>query len=177
MSALQEHYQYLYDHTDYGQSSENKCASIRYLPVYEPHIAYANVLELGCGTGDAVLRLRQLGYDALGIDWINPTNEFCARGDFTGMRSFSGLSMTILCIDVLEYIPEEQLHRVLASLGHTPDIQFICSVQNLEGQGNDELRFTVKPLDWWIRLFRNHFGSVFMLTPDDEQERKIFACQ
>lgn len=99
-------FQKIYETTDwYGNAHQNRCPSVRLLPLYEKYLGKINV-ELGCGRGHLVQKLRIKGYVCEGYDQINLGNGMHVA-DITKELKISG--DTVICIDCIEHIEDSDL--------------------------------------------------------------------
>jgi SAM-dependent methyltransferase len=126
------------------------------------------VLDIGCGDGALVQRLRQMGFDAVGIDRNDPQNTHC-----------------IQCA-LEDYEPEKPFDVVAArlSLHHTEDIA--QALQRVNGFLNDDGIFLLQEFAWevldldtigWVRHSIDRPGPAPMTidfqtgTPDEILQR------
>lgn len=89
----------------YGNADQNRCPSVRLLPFYEKYLGDSNI-ELGCGRGHLVQRLRAKGYKCKGFDQINLENGMHVA-DITKELKISG--DVVICIDCIEHIYDSDL--------------------------------------------------------------------
>lgn len=119
----------------------------------------ASIIELGCGTARAGLKLHELGYRVRLLDLTDAGLEPRARevlgggmitaplwGDWWGQYDFG------FCCDVMEHVPPEYTMLVVDRiLGHCRAAFFhICLVPDGFGRVIGEpLHLTVMPFVWW----------------------------
>lgn len=114
------------------------------------------VIDFGCGTGRAALRLAERGLPVLLSDFADNCRDQEALAlpflEWDLTKPFPGRAPYGICTDVLEHIPTSDVDAVLAnlieatprlflSIGTTPDV---CG--DLIEQ---ELHLTVRPHAWW----------------------------
>lgn len=117
----------------YRATSPGEAVVDEFLRIAEPD---GLVIDFGCGTGRAGLKIAQAGLPVFLIDFADNARDFAAQGlpflchDLTRPVPVSGA--TGLCTDVMEHIPGEDIDRVLTnifaatprvffSIGTTPD--------------------------------------------------------
>jgi len=100
--------------SDYGRVSKNHCPGIRLYPHYKDYLK-SPVLDVGSGTGETVLFLRERKYDAYGLDWIEPSNEYCKKADITLKADWRKYN-TITCFDVIEHIDNAKVTGLFTNM-------------------------------------------------------------
>lgn len=136
------------------------------------------VIDFGCGTGRALNRFRELGYDILGVD-ITPN---CLDGNIFAPLCISPLWALPenvkgdfgYCTDVMEHIPPEYVQTVVENIMNAVDRAFfqIALVDDVCGQLiGQKLHLTVQPYQWWHNLFER-LG--FEVEGRDEGNTAIF---
>lgn len=154
-------YEKLYKTTRYGKASEDCCPGVRLFPHYAPYLK-SPVIDLGCGTGDAVRLLREKGFLASGIDWIDYDPDM-AVGDICSVDM--GRFETALCIDVFEHLPDEKVFKILEM---TKNKIFIVSVhigQSVMDGHPEDLHINIKPFEEWEKLI----GGKLIYEPHNKQ--------
>ena len=115
------------------------------------------VLDVGCGTGFLVAKLRRGGVEAWGMDWTGAAGKLIPDwyiiGDATQRYPFADQSFdVVISTDVFEHLPPDSIDQtrdemlrvgkvVLASIGFTPEHVFA-------GEKMDT-HLTVRPRHWW----------------------------
>lgn len=128
-----------------------------------------SILDYGCGRGDAYRAPHRL-HAQLGLKWFNVTmydpaftaNAAQPRGKFDG----------VLCSDVLEHIPEEDVDEFIENLfGYAKKFVWasVCCrpAAKTFPDGVTNLHVTLHPLDWWADRFevaQAKYGIDFHLT-------------
>lgn len=124
------------------------------------------VLDFGCGTGRAALRIREAGLDVLAIDFADNCRDHEAlelpflEWDLT--RPLPARAHYGFCTDVMEHIPAQDTETVLANLFEAaPRVFFqidtepdVCGA--LIGQS---LHINIRPHDEWAALL-GKFGAL-----------------
>lgn len=135
------------------------------------------VLDAGCGTGRAAMKLKANGLNAIGLDFVDarePASKELAFMDVClweakGIPKFDW----IFCCDVLEHIPTEHVDAVLDNLARATVKGGLLQIAMFhDGYGkyiNDVLHLTVESANWWEKkikprwrikmsaIARNHF--------------------
>lgn len=126
-----------------------------------------SLLDYGCGRGDAYRAPHRLHTD-LGLKWHNvtlydpafPANATEPKGKFDG----------VLCSDVLEHIPEEDVDEFVMNLFHYAKKFVWASVCCRPAKKNFidteiNVHVTLHPLEWWNDVFVRHAAGLdFHLT-------------
>jgi SAM-dependent methyltransferase len=131
----------------------------------DDELVWGTVLDWGCAKGYLVHALRQLGIDAYGFDISEYAVDNCHPRVkdyvFNSEVQLEDEYDTIICKDVMEHVPEEEVPTILRK------IKSYCRYQALfiiPLGDNDKFRIreyeidvthvTKKDEDWWIDKFR-----------------------
>lgn len=131
------------------------------------NIVYGKVLDYGCAKGYLVHALRQLGVDAWGFDISDyavenahpPVKEYINNPNQPKLFDF------IICKDVMEHVPEEQIPLVLKDMQNKlsvlGEIIFVIplgdnNIFRIREYELDVTHVTKKDEDWWINTFREN---------------------
>lgn len=125
------------------------------------------LIDFGCGTGRTSQIMKGLGYSVVGVDHAKNCLDRNVDIDFVEAclwdlpESLSGDYG--LCTDVMEHIPEEKVSDVLESIKRSVPICFFCIDDEVDLMGDaigERLHLTIKPMSWWYKKLRSHFGYV-----------------
>jgi SAM-dependent methyltransferase/uncharacterized Rossmann fold enzyme len=154
-----EKYQLLWALGDYRGRSFGEEIVEKFLDVASP---VGRVVDFGCGTGRAALRLAEQGYDVTAIDFCDNARDKEAIGlrfiqwDLT--RPIPVKGDVGYCTDVMEHIPPEDVDTVIANiLASTPRAFFqIATFPDVHGSTiGQTLHLTVQDHEWWAAKFDN----------------------
>lgn len=116
------------------------------------------LLDYGCGSGNAYLedRIHKRFFGGVMPTLYDPASAaFAARpkGRFDG----------VICSDVLEHVPEDELPAVVDDLARY-SIKFVfasvcCRPAKKSFPDGTNLHVTVRPFRWWCDLFARRFPS------------------
>lgn len=132
------------------------------------------VLDFGCGPGRSALLLLKAG---LNVHLVDITEEALDAEIFLH-RMKSSIRFTesclwdlpadlepaqwILCMDVLEHIPEERLDSVLSQISSRMEKGGLLSIHLIEDQFGrtigENLHLTIQSADWWKRKISQFFS-------------------
>jgi cyclopropane fatty-acyl-phospholipid synthase-like methyltransferase len=111
------------------------------------------ILDLGCGKGTYSVILEGMGYDVMATDIIDRDlvnfENYYISTDYKYRKVES-----IMCLDVLEHIPEEEVPTMLKAMYESCEQAFITISHykaHNKGPNGEELHLTVKPPLWWER--------------------------
>lgn len=148
-------YQTIYDQNAwYGNADEDRCPGVRLLPDYQDWLV-GPVIDLGCGRGHVVQKLREAGMQAEGIDQIicNPDMRV---GDITRPIDDIGSFKSAVCMDCIEHLYEDQVVGLFENMQRTERQAF--SIHNGESTGTgQELHVNRKDFIDWTKLIREYF--------------------
>lgn len=136
------------------------------------NIANGKVLDYGCAKGYLVHALRQLGTDAWGYD----ISEYAVENAHPPVKDYINSPIQpdtfnfVICKDVMEHIPEEQIPTALADMkskmARGSLVLFVIPL----GDNNtfrireyelDVTHVTKKDEDWWVNTFRDNGLTVY----------------
>lgn len=139
---------------------------------------YGNVLDVGCGDGLLVQALCAKGIDARGLDVSNlavdVANSRClgrfSQGSVLSLPHAQRSVDTVICINLLEHIVEEDVSRALAEVARVARHTVYLRI-TLQSDGASKRR-TLESREWWEqRCFeaglRRH-PRLFQVIPFDE---------
>ena len=187
MAALSERekYERLWEVDDYRLRSPGLKQVDHFLTVCAPE-KHETILDVGCGTGKATHKLRELGYEAYGVDLAYNAMETNDRdevvdylmvGDYTEMRCEYDW---IFCCDMLEHLPNSQLEPTLKKIARESAKGFYLQVPTFPDHGKQweedcdfVLHHTVKDAAWWAETFRAVFGEDVDIIQQQEGRRVI----
>lgn len=132
-------------------------------------------LVSGCSSGELVRQLRNKNVDAWGFDIMPDLNLFVVPDikDFVRSGSMSQIPFdaadgfeTLIALDVLEHIPENQVSIMLQEWLRL-DLKQIVTLINFN-QFSFEGHVTLRPPHWWKQQFQDHFKMVNAFRLDAE---------
>ena len=160
-------YQEIYEQHDwYGNAHQDRCPGVRLIPEYQEWIQ-SPVLDLGCGRGHTVEKLRELGFDADGIDQIS-IHPGMQVGNITKPLDDMERYNSVACIDCIEHLYEEQVLGLFENMKRVERQAF--SIHN--GPSDDtgqELHVNRMDFIDWYSLISQHFDIGAAIKIHDEQ--------
>jgi SAM-dependent methyltransferase len=131
------------------------------------------IIDFGCGTGRGALAMASRGHDVLLIDFTdNCRDKETLRLPFIQWDLTEPLPVHApfgYCTDVMEHIPTDQVHLVIANILAASDRCWFQISTVLDQMGSligQRLHLTVRDHDWW-RDTLSIFGEV---TFEEEHE-------
>lgn len=119
------------------------------------------LVDFGCGTGRATMKLIQEGFDAKGVDLASnavdqpiPFEQVCLwEKPFEADWAFS--------CDVLEHIPPEHVEQVIDNMQTENCFLRVHLHEDRFGKKiNEKLHLTIKPHEWWLDQFSKRWNIV-----------------
>lgn len=156
----QEKYEAMWKIPAYREHSPGEWAVETFLEVVKP----AGVLvDFGCGTGRAGLKLSRLGHEVLLVDFTESSRDPEAK-HLPFLKFDLTLPMPLeadvgFCADVMEHIPPESVRAVIENIMACVPVAFfqISTVPDVMGSEiGQDLHLTVRPHSWW----REEFGAL-----------------
>jgi SAM-dependent methyltransferase len=129
------------------------------------------LLDLGCGSGRASMRLYELGFRVTMADFIYDIE--CLDPDIKGAQEYIQLNAWgenwpdrkwdwIYCCDMLEHLPPKKVEHALVNIRDHADHAFLSIHFGDDMFGRlvgKKLHLTVRPFVWWVEKLRGH-GTV-----------------
>lgn len=153
-----EKYQLMYAQPQYRQYSPGEQLVDKFIEVARP---FGLVIDFGCGTGRAGIRMRQAGLQVQLLDFVdNSRDEEALRIPFKQHDLTESVTVSHapfgFCTDVMEHIPPEDVTKVICNIMNAADKVFFQIGTSYDACGvliGQELHLTVEDHDWWKELF------------------------
>jgi len=149
----QQKYERMWAYREYRTYSPGEDAVPQFLQLAPDR---GTLLDIGCGTGRAGLRLREHGFRVTLIDFAENSRDYEAlvlpfiQHDVT--EPFPAIADYGFCADMLEHIPTPQVPAVLAHILRATGKAFLQISTTPDAMGaliNQPLHLTMQPADWW----------------------------
>jgi 2-polyprenyl-3-methyl-5-hydroxy-6-metoxy-1,4-benzoquinol methylase len=117
------------------------------------------VLDVGCGTGQTVMQLQQLGIDVLGIEGSrvavrrSPREDLILRLDLRKKIELHRFFDLVWCFEVAEHIHPRYVHNFIGNLVRHSEIIALSAAP--PGQGG-EGHFNEQPQSYWEQKFSDY---------------------
>lgn len=160
---------------------------------------YKTVLDVGCGIGQGVAMCRNAGIEAYGIDIADTLKNYWKQANITDFCQISSADKIpfednqfdlVVCLDVLEHIPEDAIDDVLKEMlrvGNKDFVMDVCMVPAMNKMvDGSEPHCLVKPVSWWteklaeigfknltVRVTRSQHNMIVGATKHDN---RIMPC-
>ncbi|GGK74991.1 class I SAM-dependent methyltransferase [Haloarcula sebkhae] len=119
-----------------------------------------SVLELGCGTGTLLYPYRDRDIDVHGVDLSETARDTSALSDsefeihdLTQPYSPNQVYDIVLCVEVLEHIPEESAETIVESICTSGNVAIVTAAP--PGQGGTH-HVNEQPHEYWIEKFEQY---------------------
>ena len=151
---------------DANYRSKEASQGLRYVAKLCADVKFGNILDIGCGPGWSVLEFLVRGHKAQGV-------EPCEYLFGQELRVPAGLGIVkkapataipfpadsfdmVFCTDVLEHIPEKDVHQAISELIRVSKRYIFASISSQEAVCFPELKLhaTVRPREWWEQQFK-----------------------
>ena len=135
-----------YGHTDHGAGTEHLLAG------------YNSVLDVGCGTGDYALNLKDRMDVAVCDISVVAVAVQMSRGLDAGMADLSmglpyseNMYETVTCCDTLEHIEPERVDFAIRELARVASRRIVLTIGTFACHKDTlQLHLTVHPTEWWL---------------------------
>lgn len=148
-----------------------------YVDIYAAYVD-GKILDAGCGEGIHLKRMLKNGHDAFGIELSSVCCEkyladvphenidilnFAKKGKY-----FDGL----ICMDVLEHIPYENIDDIIISLSRMAKSAFFGIANHSDVLNGVELHLIQQDSSWWIEILKKYYKKVYFIG--DQFEGKFY---
>lgn len=160
----QEKYQRMWNYGSYRAFSPGEDCVDTFIEVCRPD---GLVIDFGCGTGRAAVKIKDAGCFVKLIDFTDNSRDQCAMGlsfiqhDIT--EPLGLLGKYGYCTDVMEHIAPENIDSVIHNIMtcvKTAFFQISTVPDNMGALIGQQLHLTVRPHNWWKEVFENLGYSV-----------------
>lgn len=154
-----EKYELMWAYREYREYSPGEREVDQFLAVVSPTPG-STILDFGCGTGRASVKLAQAGFRPLLLDFADNCRDTAAlalpfaRCDLSD--AIPALAPYGLCTDVMEHLPPEQVEATIRNImGAAPIVFFQISTvpDDMGDLIGMPLHLTVQPHAWWREQF------------------------
>ena len=166
-----EKYQLMWNIPSYRHVAPGEYVVDTFLEVANPDAA---IIDFGCGTGRAGIKLSEAGKEVILVDFTdNCRDQEALALPFVKADISKGVSVITpygFCTDVMEHIPTEDVNNTLKNIFKSAKNVFfqISTVEDNFGKAvGTVLHNTVRPHEWWNAKL-DEYGSV-----EFEQDDKI----
>jgi SAM-dependent methyltransferase len=161
-------YQRIYeDFQWYGDGQQGRSPGVRLIPHFIDWIQ-SPVLDMGCGRGHTVEALRERGLEATGIDQITMHPDMRV-GDITQPIEDMEQYRSIICIDCIEHLTDEQVAGLFANMRRVERQAFSIHNGPATGTGED-LHINIKSFDVWLQIIEECFEVEKIVDLQEEQK-------
>lgn len=134
------------------------------------------ILDAGCGRGNFLKLLSRAGIPCMGIEPSKTCfKKFLKNGNFVShnctieewARKSHAVYNGVICIDVLEHIPEEELDNNLIALRKLSPNLLAGIANHSDFLANHELHLIQKNYDWWRLRLNKFYRKCNIVIPDN----------
>jgi SAM-dependent methyltransferase len=120
----------------------------------------ASVLDVGCGCGWLVEKLREKGVQAWGVEasdyaLANTHGEHVVRGSFTAIPFDDDMFDVVFSYGVLQYVAEADLPAALAEAKRVGRRQY-HRIDHAQGYWYEKYSLTNEPVSFWDKVFADN---------------------
>lgn len=130
------------------------------------------VLDAGCGRGSVLRYMLDNGVQAFGVELSAAACEMYlgdlphANADIISWADQGHTYPGLICTDVLEHIPPDQIDGVLAALSRLAPRAFLGIANHSSIHNGHELHVIQKGHRWWLDQIRRHYETAEVVPPD-----------
>ncbi len=178
----QDKYEKMWEYKSYRSMSPGEDCVSEFIERFKPQ---GTVIDFGCGTGRAGLKLSEFGCDVTLIDFTGNSRDVEAqllpflKHDLTMPIPLPNVAEYGYCTDVMEHIEPENVAKVVQNIMSACKRCFfqISTVPDRMGAliGQD-LHLTVKPIEWWADLIGS-LGYAVLWSRKEENAALFFVTQ
>jgi hypothetical protein len=168
----EDKYTKMWDIKNYRSVSPGEECVSEFIENFKPH---GFVIDFGCGTGRAGIKLKEAGCQVMLMDFTSNSRDEAAqllpfiKQDLTKPIELGFKAEYGYCTDVMEHIEPENVDKVLTNIKNAAVYTFfqISTVPDRMGAliGQD-LHLTVKPAEWWAETLEKVGFEILWQTKD-----------
>jgi 2-polyprenyl-3-methyl-5-hydroxy-6-metoxy-1,4-benzoquinol methylase len=138
-----------------------------------------NILDAGCGRGSVLRFMLNNGIDAFGIELSKAACDMYlgdlphANADIASWASQGVTYGGLVCLDVLEHVPEDQIDDVLDGLAKLAPTGLLGIANHSSIHNGHELHVLQRSRAWWDRKLRAFFSTVELVRPKPEDRALV----
>lgn len=129
------------------------------------------VLDAGCGRGSLLNYMIENGIDAFGVELSKAACDLYLQGvphanaDIITWADQGHTYPGLICTDVLEHIPPDQIDAVLEALSRLAPKALLGIANHSSIYEGHELHVIQEGRDWWLNRVRQYFPTVETVHP------------
>ncbi len=129
------------------------------------------VLDAGCGRGSVLRYMLDNGVDAFGIELSKAACDMYLQGvphanaDIISWADEGHTYPGLICTDVLEHIPPDQIDGVIAALARLAPKGLLGIANHSSIHNGHELHVIQKGHRWWVSKLAEKFAKVEVIPP------------
>lgn len=146
----------------------------------EPKLAYVldfaptidgTVLDAGCGRGSVLRHMLDNGVDAFGVELSKAACDMYLQGvphanaDIISWADQGHTYPGLICTDVLEHIPPDQIDAVIDALARLAPKGLLGIANHSSIHNGHELHVIQKGHRWWVSKLGEKFSKVTVVPP------------
>ena len=112
------------------------------------------VLDVGCGTGEALQYFYRLGCQTLGVEGLQENADKCNRPIIVADLTKSPIIITginlVWCCEVVEHIEKRHIHNLLATISQGK----ILAMTHAEPMQDGYHHVNCQPAEYWIKALK-----------------------
>lgn len=155
-----EKYQAMWERSEYREVSPGELVVGKFMEMIPPK---SFIIDFGCGTGRAALKLERAGHFVTCVDFTDNSRDPEARG-ITFVRADLTRPLYLhakygFCTDVMEHISTEFVDQVFRNIMACVEkcfFQISTVPDNMGALIGLPLHLTVQPHEWWAKTFEDH---------------------
>lgn len=163
---------------DFDTLDESNSSKLPYVIAFAGEIG-GPILDAGCGRGSVLRHMLDHDIDAFGIELSAAACEMYLRdlphanADIIAWAEAGHRYAGLICTDVLEHIPPDQIDAVMAALARMAPVCLLGIANHSSIHNGHELHVIQQGRRWWMGRLKDHFAAVELVepAPGDEVQR------
>lgn len=183
MNYKKDMFQSIYDNTYSSIENYNFHNLVKdmYVDVYAAYIN-GKILDAGCGEGIHLKRMLKNGHDAYGIELSKVCCEKYLKdvphenSDIIGFAKKGQIFDGLICMDVLEHIPYENIDETIFSLSKMSNSAFYGIANHSDVLNGVQLHLIQENNNWWKEELSKYYKNVIFITDQFNGLFYYFYC-
>jgi SAM-dependent methyltransferase len=146
------------------------------IPWISNEMRFHSVLDMACGSGEAVSLLGEHGYDSWGVD-LDPgiAGDTVMQGDLFSVPKEDGYFDLVICANTAQEIEDHRIASMLAEMNRLSNSYILISAPGPEAEEGTPGR--IRDASWWCQRIADFDWRVRLLREEPETGQLVLLAE